>query len=472
MQAFLFTALAYFILPIATLYSCLASIYLLDFSDPEFWPYVALWAPGIFLYYIYIAQLIIGQRLPFLDRIWGFPNLIRKHKGTFRSLFMLGLLMHTLGSFRKYGLEKLVLNPDSGMIAAYTSVLGSIALMIIAAKVWLKPQQRPKHAQGQATVTRTAADYAKMHRLHQLFYLLAIGVWYHVVTAGAFQENPLGQILVSGYLLFALSCKLYMLLLNRKAPVYRLESSEVLHENFVRLRLKYTGHSKQEGKQVQALQQHKAGQYAYFSFAIKDQTGSYWEQHPFSFASLASQDSSDAAILTIVVKKLGDFTTKLRELPIGDNGTEVKVLGPYGKFGIGSPSETAAYADGVHLVAAGVGITPFLSILEQQAFETQLAQSKPAKPLMLHWFVHDKSELVFEDRFQYFREKLPNLQVQTYVGQSLSEGILQQVLSTIPSSPKLGVLYCGPGAVGPKVRKVMSRLGIPQRNFHTELFTM
>ncbi len=465
MQAFLFTALGYFVLPIATLYSCLASIYLLDFSDPEFWPYVALWTPGIFLYYIYIGQLIIGQRLPFLDRIWGFPNIIRKHKGMFSRLFLLGLIMHSLSYLYKYGIAKLILKPDSGMIAVYIAVAGSIALMFIAVKVWLKPQ--PRHGQA----TRYAADYAKMHRLHQLFYLLAIGVWYHVASSGAFQENGLGRTLVTAYLLFALSCKLYMLIRARQAPVYRLQQLEVLHENFVRLRL----HTSHTGPQVQALHHHKAGQYAYFSFAIKDQTGTYWEQHPFSFASLASQGSNqDSSTLTIVVKKLGDFTAKLRELPVGESGTEVKVLGPYGKFGV---SAHTTYADGLYLVAAGIGITPFLSVLEKQAFEAESqAQTKPTQtsPLMLHWFVREESELVFEDRFQYFCQRLPNLQVQTYVGQSLSESILEQVLSSIPinGKPKLGVLYCGPDAVGPIVRKVMGRLGIPQRNFHTELFTM
>ncbi|MEM9423942.1 MAG: hypothetical protein AAF975_04035 [Spirochaetota bacterium] len=451
MKAFLFTATAYFILPVLTLYSCLAAIYLWDFRDPEFWRYVNLWIPGIFLYYIYIGQLIIGQRLPFLDRIWGFPNLVRKHQGLFRVLLLITLIMHSMVHLRSDGLDKVLLNPDSGMIVAYIVVFASIALMVIAVKFWLKLRKKAK-----------VADYAKMHKLHQLFYLLAIGIWYHVVTAGAFQENYLGSALVTAYLLFALLCKVYMIVATKQAPVYRLDKLEVLHENFVRLSLR----SLETGPKVDRLHRHKAGQYAYFSFALEDEKGKvHWEQHPFSFAGLAAKDSTaDSSVLSVVVKKLGNFTARLGDFTAGESGVKVKVLGPYGIFSCESP----AYTDGIHLVAAGAGITPFLSMLEEKTFIP--AEEKQA--LFLHWFVREASELVFEDRFRYFCEQLPNLTVKTYVGQSLSEHVLQKLFSSTPVGNKWGVLYCGPGAVGPVLRKVITRLGIPRRNFHSELFSM
>ena len=457
MKAFSFTAFSYLILPVITLYSCFENIYLLDVGDPEFLNYLILWTPGIFLYYIYAGQLIIGQRLPFLDRIWGFPNLIRKHRGLASRSFLLVLVIHSIVHFRKEGIGKLILKADSGMIAVYISVLASIILMIIAAKVWLKPRLNR---------FQKVANYRTMHRLHQVFYLLAIGVWYHVVTANAFSGNILGTSLVTGYLLFAFSCKLYMLISGLQAPIYRLESIEVLHENFVRLRLRAT----QVNRKVQALHQHKAGQYAYFSFALKDQKGKvYWEQHPFSFAGFAPQDSTeDASLLTIVVKNLGNFTAMLPELPFGNDGTKVKVLGPYGKFSC----EDATYSDGVILLAAGVGITPFLSMLEQKAFAAEQEPQRSPKPLSLHWFVRNEDELVFADRFRYFCERLPHLVVKTYVGQSLSENLLSQALSSMVTRRKLAVLYCGPGGASPTLLKVMNKLGIPRRNFHTELFAM
>ena len=463
MGAFLFGITAYLVLPVVTIHSCFSAIYLLDIRDPEFISYLVLWVPGIFLYYIYISQLVIGQRLPFLDRIWGFPNIIRKHQRLFSYVMGLTLVLHTIVHLREDGLEKVILRPDSGMIVIYISIFASVALMYIAAKIWLKP-----HIKKQKNV----ADYAKMLRLHQLFYLLAVGIWYHVITAGAFDDNLLGQSLVTGYLLFALLCKLYMLILHQKAPIYELQGIEVLHENFVRLRL--CANNALHNPMREALSMHKGGQYAYFAFAMKDEKGrKHWEEHPFSFAGYAPHDSEKQdSVLNVIAKKLGNFTARLPEIPLG---SEVKVLGPYGKFGC----ERKKYPEGLHLVAAGIGITPFLSMLEQKAYCAQKAEASarlPEKsftqPLTLHWFVHDQSELVFEDRFDYFRTHLPSLNIQTYVGQRLTQDRLKEILGKKPAGRKTGVLYCGPPSVGPALRLAMASLGIPKVNLHTELFSM
>ena len=477
MKALLFTSFAYVILPLVTLYSCFASIYLLDFDDPEFLPYLVQWAPGVFLYYVYVSQLIIGQRLPFLDRIWGFPNQVRRHRGLLIDIMLFDLVLHIVVHLRD-GLEKLVLRPDSGMLAVYIAVVFSILLIWVANKVWLRPPA-DKSSKNQKNVS-----YAKMHLLHQLFYFIAIAVWYHVFTAGAFRSNLLGQILVSGYLIFALLCKVFMVLLQLTAPVYRLESMETLHENFVRLRLRTTraapiGTKAQLGanRRVRLLHYHQPGQYAYFSFAMQDKNGkAYWEQHPFSFAGYAPQDSAeDNSLLTVIVKKRGDFTNRLHELATGETGTRVRVLGPYGNFCLNSVHSP----DGVQLVAAGIGITPFLSILEQRAFAAATASPEgggrlePLKelPLTLHWFVTEESELVFSDRFRYFKKQLPHLNIKTYVGQSLTHDILLQTLIA-SAEGRPCVLYCGPGPVVPILRNVMANMHIPRRYFHSELFAM
>ncbi len=78
--------------------------------------------------------------------------------------------------------------------------------------------------------------------------------------------------------------------------------------------------------------------------------GQWSKAHPFTI-SCAPEDP----VLRSTIKKAGPFTTRVHELNPGD---PVQVAGPYGLFckGIDDESEIA-------LIAGGVGITPFLSVL-------------------------------------------------------------------------------------------------------------
>ena len=75
------------------------------------------------------------------------------------------------------------------------------------------------------------------------------------------------------------------------------------------------------------------------------------EAHPFSIAS-----KSDNAELKIIVKSLGDFTSKIAHLRVGD---KVSIEGPYGRFNYNRDG-------GKHQIwlAGGIGITPFMGMAE------------------------------------------------------------------------------------------------------------
>jgi 3-phenylpropionate/trans-cinnamate dioxygenase ferredoxin reductase subunit len=81
------------------------------------------------------------------------------------------------------------------------------------------------------------------------------------------------------------------------------------------------------------------------------------QEHPFSYSSSAENPHEVA----FTIKALGDFTATVRDLR---PGTKAYVDGPYGAFGIDRLPPDAA---GFVLVAGGVGITPFVSILRTMA---------------------------------------------------------------------------------------------------------
>lgn len=113
------------------------------------------------------------------------------------------------------------------------------------------------------------------------------------------------------------------------------------------------------------------GQFAYLQFA------GFSERHPFSVASKPTDHN-----LRFGIKILGDNTLKMKDLPIG---TEVSVWGGYGKFG-----EKINWDMDMVFVAGGIGLTPFLSILES-------VKEKPRKGnVYLYYCFRDMEDRVFQ----------------------------------------------------------------------------
>jgi predicted ferric reductase len=92
------------------------------------------------------------------------------------------------------------------------------------------------------------------------------------------------------------------------------------------------------------------GQFIFVSF---HQKGISSEFHPFSLVSAPS-----SPLLHLAVKVLGDYTGSLVDL---QKNTPTTVLGPYGR--LYKPFETN---QNIVLVAGGIGITPFISMIESE----------------------------------------------------------------------------------------------------------
>jgi NAD(P)H-flavin reductase len=93
--------------------------------------------------------------------------------------------------------------------------------------------------------------------------------------------------------------------------------------------------------------QRKAGQFVSLSIMTP---GGWSTPHPFSAAG-APEDP----VLRLTIKKAGQFTSAIRDLK---SGTEVRCMGPIGAFCKDIDSKPL-----VVMMAGGVGITPFLSVL-------------------------------------------------------------------------------------------------------------
>lgn len=90
----------------------------------------------------------------------------------------------------------------------------------------------------------------------------------------------------------------------------------------------------------------KAGQFIFIHFP-KSAVGA--ESHPFSIVSSPSEPE-----LRLAIKDLGDYTSKLEMLKVGDRAL---VEGPYGVF----TNKNTEYKDQIWM-AGGIGVTPFVSM--------------------------------------------------------------------------------------------------------------
>lgn len=80
------------------------------------------------------------------------------------------------------------------------------------------------------------------------------------------------------------------------------------------------------------------------------QNGEWSKPHPFTISCAPEDD-----LLRVTIKRQGEFTSRVHEL---EPGSPVLCAGPYGVF-----CKDIDSADDIVMIAGGVGITPFLSVL-------------------------------------------------------------------------------------------------------------
>lgn len=107
----------------------------------------------------------------------------------------------------------------------------------------------------------------------------------------------------------------------------------------------------------------KAGQFAAIR-VFRD--GAWSEAHPFTLSSAPGDDA-----LRMTIKKSGAFTSMIPDL---EPGTPIQCAGPFGKFCADIDERTR-----VVMIAGGVGITPFLSVLRH------FKETSAANEVLLFW---------------------------------------------------------------------------------------
>eukprot|EP00890_Picochlorum_soloecismus_P003524 jgi/Picsp_1/4172/NSC_01681-R1_nadph oxidase 1 len=160
-----------------------------------------------------------------------------------------------------------------------------------------------------------------------------------------------------------------------------------------------------------------AGQYVQISIGAISQL----EIHPFTLSGCPA-----GGILRLHIKALGDWTRHLYELATDNKlqGSTIHALGPFTT----RSNEVAKYDD-IILVGAGIGATPFTSILEQSLKHKKAEK----KTVHFNWLVREQqaAQTWFHDLIQSIEDSNSNLNIRAtiwYTGGKVGDSPVQRTL--------------------------------------------
>ena len=170
----------------------------------------------------------------------------------------------------------------------------------------------------------------------------------------------------------------------------------------------------------------------------------------------------------VVATRIRDtaFKRVLKALPAG---TEVELRGPAGKFTL-DPSETAPAV----LLAGGIGVTPFVSILRQAAGE------KLARRLVLFYSNRRPEDAAFLDELDGLQARNPNYRfIGTMTGMEKSArswrgevGFIDQAMlgRYIGDLSRAACYLAGPPAMVEAMKKILAGVGLKEESLRSDEF--
>lgn len=207
----------------------------------------------------------------------------------------------------------------------------------------------------------------------------------------------------------------------------------------------------------------KAGQFIDITLPNPPKTDAEGNTRGFSIASAPEED------FLLVTTRLRDtaFKQSLKEVPLG---TEVKVEGPFGNLVLHNNTARPCV-----LLAGGIGITPFRSIV------VRAAKEKLAHHIYLFYSNRRPEDAAFLDELQALQKENPNFHLiatMTEMGKSKrpwkgeTGQINQALLSRHLKDVKNAIYYiAGPAAMVNGIHKVLNDTGIDDDDIRMEEFT-
>jgi predicted ferric reductase len=186
------------------------------------------------------------------------------------------------------------------------------------------------------------------------------------------------------------------------------------------------------------------------------------EEHPFTISSTPSRPE----VLQFVIRSLGDWTSKISRLKVGES---IFIDGPYGLFSHIISSER----DPIIMIAGGIGITPMLSMLRY------MADVDDPRQILLIWSNKTKEHIVFPDEFKALEQRLQNFNIIHLITRE-NEGanqigrLDQNRLETLLKGWRRtsNIFICGPLEMMKEMTRAVQKIGFSSARVYKEEFKL
>jgi predicted ferric reductase len=377
---------------------------------------------------LFALTFLLSTRLEFIENLFGGLDRVYKTHSILGSIALSLLLFHPILLVLKFipnniSLAATYLLPGTDFSVNY----GIIALLGMVLLIYLTFFSKLKYHAWKFT-----------HEFFGLFFLFAV---LHVFLV---RDNIAQDYIFKGYFAYAIIVSfigfvsfIYSLIIRRgaKRRLYSVESIKKPTEDIYDITLAHLD------KPIE----YNAGQFVFVSFFNKKTGG---EHHPFSIAS-----KSNNANIRIIIKNLGDFTSRLDNLRKGD---KVRVEGPYGRFNKQSKADQI-------WIAGGIGITPFMGMAEDMAEKTK-------NHVDLFYSAKEQKEFANAEEFREIEKKNPNFHFFTKT--TSKEGYLsaKEIIEKSGPVKDKEAYICGPEAFKEAIKKGLIDEGIHEDKIYWEEF--